>query len=231
MAINSRPVLALIPARCGSKGLPGKNTRLVNGKPLIQYTLEAAIGAKRIDQIFVSSDDPLVLRIACGCGVVGLERPPEIAIDTASADAVVEHFLGTLPSELLVQDPYIIYLQPTSPLRSTLHIEEALSALEGSSLHTLLSVEKLEKSPFKSFVTAPDGSLQSLFDERKSNFRRQDLPAAFHPNGAIYLFRVSDFKARGSFPSNGSLPYFMNGADSIDIDTEHDLTLAASFLK
>lgn len=93
-----------------------------------------------------------------------------------------------------------------------------------------MSVSEAENSPFKMFTLDANGRLQSLFDEKLSNARRQDLPPVFAPNGAIYVFRVSEFNARGGFPSNGSMPFAMNANDSLDIDTEDDICRAEIIL-
>jgi CMP-N-acetylneuraminic acid synthetase len=161
-----------------------------------------------------------------------IERPQEIASDEASANDVVRHFLSKLPSNLDKKNTVIVYLQPTSPLRNTKHIQEAIEAMKDKSYTSSISVVKLNKSPYKSFLINPkNGELSSLFDERLSNERRQDLQDVFIPNGAMYIFSIHDFESRGGFPSNGSLPYIMSHDDSIDIDSEQDLNRANDILQ
>jgi CMP-N,N'-diacetyllegionaminic acid synthase len=230
MALNRTPVIGLIPARGGSKGVPGKNIRKVAGIPLIDFSILAARQSSHIDSVYVSSDDPVILRHAQNVGAIGIVRPDEFATDTASAVGVVEHFIGTLQNTLLQDDPYIVYLQPTSPFRTARHIDHALEQMHNANMHSLISVSNTDKSPFKMFTVDAKGRLQSLFDEKLSNARRQDLPAVFAPNGAIYAFRVSEFRARGGFPSNGSMPFVMNAHDSLDIDTEDDIRRAEMIL-
>lgn len=230
MVLNTNPVIGLIPARGGSKGVPRKNMRVMAGKPLIDFSILAAQQSHYIDSVYVSSDDQAILRHAQTIGATGIVRPDEFASDTASAIEVVNHFIGMLPNALLQEDPYIVYLQPTSPFRTTRHIDEALEQMLAAKARSLVSVTEMEKSPFKMFTLDAKGCLQSLFDEKLSNARRQDLPAVFAPNGAIYVFRVSEFKARGGFPSNGSLPFIMNQEDSLDIDTEDDIRRAEKIL-
>lgn len=198
--------------------------RRIAGNPLIDFTILAALHSNHIDQVYVSSDDLAILRHAQEMGVTGILRPDELATDTASAIGVVEHFIDTLPKKLLQEDPFIVYLQPTSPLRTARHIDDAFDRLLSLNMNSLMSVSKTEKSPFKMFTLNSKGCLQSLFDEKLSNARRQDLPDVFVPNGAIYVFRVSEFKARGGFPSNGCTPYIMSAIDSLDIDTEDDIS-------
>ena len=230
MVLNTNPVIGLIPARGGSKGVPRKNMRVIAGKPLIDFSILAAQQSHYIDSVYVSSDDQAILRHAQTMGATGIVRPEEFASDTASAIEVVNHFIGMLPNALLQEDPYIVYLQPTSPFRTTRHIDEALEQMLVVKARSLVSVTEMEKSPFKMFTLDAKGCLQSLFDEKLSNARRQDLPAVFAPNGAIYVFRVSEFKTRGGFPSNGSIPFIMNQEDSLDIDTEDDIRRAEMIL-
>lgn len=230
MILNTNPVIGLIPARGGSKGVPRKNMRVISGKPLIAFSILAAQQSRHIDSVYVSSNDQAILRHAQTMGATGIVRPDEFASDTASAFEVVNHFIGMLPNVLLQEDPYIVYLQPTSPFRTARHIDGALEQMLAEKSHSIVSVSEMEKSPFKSFTLDANGRLQSLFDEKLSNARRQDLPAVFVPNGAIYVFRVSEFKARGDFPSNGSVPFIMSQEDSLDIDTEDDIRHAEMIL-
>lgn len=230
MSLRGKPVIALVPARGGSKGVSRKNLREIAGRAVVEFTLQAAIGAERVDNVYLSSDDEDILAIGRALGVELIRRPAKYASDTASAVEVVHHFIDELPTDLASRDPYIVYLQPTSPLRSAQHIDSALSEMEKRHVHTLVSVVELVKSPFKSFLIDSRGRLQSLFDEKMSNSRRQDLPRAYVPNGAIYIYRLSDFLAREGFPSNGSLPFVMTEEESVDIDTEEDIRYLEQYL-
>ena len=223
MLINKRLVIGLIPARGGSKGVLRKNMRVIAGRPLIAFTVQAALDSRYIDYVYLSSDDDEILLCGNAMGARSILRPAEFASDTASADDVVSHFFREAPEQMVEQDPYIVYMQPTSPLRTARHVDLALVQMESQHAHTLVSVVEMAKSPYKSFTTDANGRLQSLFDEKMSNARRQDLPKAYMPNGAIYIFRISDYLARAGFPSNGSVPFVMSERDSIDIDTEEDI--------
>ena len=225
-------IIALIPARKGSKGILNKNMQLLNKLPLVEHTIQAAHNTKNFDEIWISSDDNRILAIGMKYGLNIIERPQELASDEASANDVVSHFLSKLPSNLDKKNTVIVYLQPTSPLRNTKHIQEAIEAMKDKSYTSSISVVKLNKSPYKSFLINPkNGELSSLFDERLSNERRQDLQDVFIPNGAMYIFSIHDFESRGGFPSNGSLPYIMSHDDSIDIDSEQDLNRANDILQ
>lgn len=223
MAVSGTKVLALVPARGGSKGVTRKNLRLLGGRPLVQITLEAARGARLVDEVFLSSDDPEILAVGRATGVRTVVRPSEWATDDATAVDVVRHFLQELPPELREGNPYLVYLQPTSPRRTSAHIDGALNAMASVGGEAVVSVVELTKSPFKAFRLTENNRLQALFDERMSNQNRQQLPRTFAANGAIYAFRMRDFETRGGFPSNGSVPYVMSQEDSADIDTAQDL--------
>jgi CMP-N,N'-diacetyllegionaminic acid synthase len=226
MSFNGRPVLALIPARGGSKGLPRKNLAMLAGKPLVGHTIEAAKSSHLIDDTWVSSEDAEILSLAANSGARPLLRPDTLADDMASAVGVVEHFISFLSDEIQKMDPVIVYLQPTSPLRRVSHIDSALYAMSRAGANSTFSVVEADKSPFKAFQLDDEGKLISLFDQRLSNARRQDLSRCYFPNGAIYAFTVSAFKAANGFPSNGSIPFIMSTENSIDIDTADDLLRA-----
>lgn len=226
MLSDGSTVIAVIPARGGSKGIPRKNLTNLAGKPLIAHTIFAAQKALLVDAIWVSSDDKDILNLSASLGAKTLSRPDKIADDNASANEVVYHFIGSLPEDVRNQNTVILYLQPTSPLRDETHIDSALKAMDTARANGVMSVVEAEKPPQKSFRIDENGRLISLFDERQSNARRQDLPLCYYPNGAIYAFRISEFLARNGFPSNGSIPFMMSHADSIDIDNTTDLIRA-----
>ncbi|QIP01751.1 cytidylyltransferase domain-containing protein [Bradyrhizobium symbiodeficiens] len=223
--------IALIPARGGSKGVVRKNLRTVGGKPLIAHTIEAARASAHIGEVYVSSDDAEILAVAETLGCVPVERPAAYATDEATAVDVVKHFLRSTLPDARGENPSIVYLQPTSPLRTARHIDAAVDAMLDQNRTCLVSVTELEKSPFKSFTIDGDGALKALFDEKLSNYGRQSLPRTYAPNGAIYVFDCVSFLERDGFPSTGSVPFLMSTSDSIDIDSEDDLRAVQSILE
>jgi len=230
--MNNRPTfIGLIPARKGSKGLLNKNMLHLNNQPLVQYTIRAAMNSYLLEEVNVSSDDLSVLTLAESFQANTLLRPEEFSSDEASAEEVVNHFITTLSKGINYENHYIVYLQPTSPLRNSFHIDKAINILLENNSKSLTSVTQMRKSPFKSFVLSESGKLQSLFDEKMSNARRQDLQDVFIPNGAIYIFSIQQFIDRKGFPSNGSLPFIMSEDDSIDIDEKEDLLRAEKLLR
>ncbi len=225
MAFRQRQVLALVPARGGSKGVKRKNLRTVKGKPLVGHTLEAALLSERVDKVYLSSDDDEILGLGRSMGVEAFKRPEAVASDSATATEVVFNFIGRLSPTDIAGNPFIVYLQPTSPMRNAGHIDAAFSEMESRNGSQAMSVVELKKTPYKSFILSQDGLLQSLFEQKLSNSNRQTLPAAYYPNGAIYIFPVSEFLKKGGFPSNGSVPFIMSEKESIDIDTEDDIAM------
>jgi len=223
MLADRTKVIALIPARGGSKGVPRKNLRNVNGYPLIAYSIKAALSSTIVDHVWVSTDDREINKTAKKLGAMVLERPDYLAKDSSSAVEVVEHFKDILSESLSEQDAMLVYLQPTSPMRNAQHIDAALLAMEHANVTNLVSVVKCKSSPYKAFKLNEDDMLQSLFGEQSSNSNRQDLPQCYHPNGAIYAFMLKDFTKRGGFPSDGAFPFLMTDRDSVDIDSENDL--------
>jgi len=229
MSINGRKIFALIPARGGSKGVHGKNMRVINGKTLISYTIDASQKSKYIDDIWVSSDDSKILEYSESSGINTLKRPDKYSDDKATANQVIAHFLSQ--NNNIGSNDYIIYLQPTSPLRTNKDIDHAIDLISRKDCDSVISVMVMDKSPYKTFILDNDGKLRSLFDEVKTNSSRQDLPITYIPNGAIYLFEVSDFIENDAIPSNGSDPYFMDKINSIDVDSEADISIVEDVVK
>jgi CMP-N-acetylneuraminic acid synthetase len=228
---NKQNFIGLIPARKGSKGLLNKNMLKLLDEPLIQHTINAAINSLLLKEVNVSSDDLAVLNLADSLKVKTLLRPEELASDNSSAESVVDHFVNSLPKNINYENNFIVYLQPTSPLRSSHHIDEAINSLLKNKEKSLVSVTHMRKSPFKSFILSESGRLKSLFDEKLSNARRQDLQDVYMPNGAIYIFSIQEFIDRKGFPSNGGIPFIMSEDDSIDIDEKEDLLRAENLLR
>jgi CMP-N,N'-diacetyllegionaminic acid synthase len=226
MTFRERTVIALIPARGGSKGVPRKNLREFRGKPLLLHTVQAAQESQVVDEVCVSSDDEEILAAASAAGARAVRRPAEMATDQATAADVVASFSAQLPAEVLRADPFLVYLQPTSPLRSARHIDSAFDSLSSAGADTGLSVVELRRTPYKSFTVDEHGRLRSLFAQELSNANRQSLPVAYYPNGAIYIFPLSRFMAGRAFPSNGGVPFVMSEHESVDIDTEADFLAA-----
>lgn len=224
--IDRPKVLAIIPARGGSKGLPRKNVRDLRGRPLIQWTIDAALNASCIDKIEVSSDDEEILDVAGrNSGVSISKRPSNLASDSASSADVVHHVL-----EVNQECDYFILLQPTSPLRRADDIDAAFSFMKEKNAHSCVSVSLANENPFSLYTKQGDSVLHPVFSENPNFLRRQDLPEFFRPNGAIYINRTDDFLVHRKFVMKGTVGFQMPLARSLDIDTADDFKAVETFL-
>ena len=216
-------ILAVIPARGGSKGLPGKNIMDVAGKPLIAWSIDASLDAKEISKTLVSSDDDKILEIARQYGAETLKRPDVLASDEAGSEGLILHALD-VEKTLGNHYDYVMLLQPTSPLRNAADIDTAVTQLKNSQAKALISVYTPEHTPYKAFKMNSAGRLEGLVDNKTPFMRRQDLPKTFMPNGAIYLIETAEFEKTGSlFCEEGTLAYEMSLEKSLDIDTMEDV--------
>ena len=159
----------------------------INGKPLIAFTIDAAIEAAVFSQIVVSTNDHDVTKIANQRGITLLERPDNISDDLATADSVIAHAIEAIT---LPEDSIIIYLQPTSPLRNAAHIKNALDIFLKKCPRAMVSVKVASSSIFKAYKLEKNGSLTGLFGPGAPYCARQQIPPLFLPNGAIYIFKV-----------------------------------------
>ena len=222
-------ILAIIPARGGSKGLPRKNILPLAEKPLIGWTIEAALSSNAIAHVFVSTDDDEISALSKTFGAKILMRPAELATDTASSDTLITHAIREV--DLMgICFTHVCLLQPTSPLRTYQHINAAVSILKDVNSGCVVSVFKPKYSMAKAYQLLSDGTLVGLFSPDAPYTARQRLPEAFFPNGAIYLFSKDDFLIKNQIPRDSIVPYVMQEADSIDIDDQKDLEIAQKIL-
>ncbi len=221
-------ILGLIPARSGSKGIPGKNMKELAGKPLMQYTFEAAKQSRYIDRIVLSTDDEAYAAFGSAQGVEGLLRPRELAGDHTGMKEVVRYHLEAFSREGYCPALFVL-LQPTSPLRTRQDIDEALALLIGDeTADSVVSVRKVPHAylPAK-LMEERDGALVFYQEDGERYTTRQELPTLYARNGpAILAFRTEPFLRTGSFYGRRCLPYVMPEERSIDIDTPFDFMLA-----
>ncbi|MEQ5138507.1 MULTISPECIES: cytidylyltransferase domain-containing protein [Providencia] len=212
--------IAIIPARSGSKGLPNKNILMLLGKPLMAYTIEAAINSKLFERVIVSTDSIEYKEIAEKYGAEVIIRDKELASDQATSFMVIDNILKKIP-----QYDYFVLLQPTSPFRDESHIKEAIDIFESNDKHEfLVSVTESEKSTDLIKPIDSDNSLKH-FNLDFSNYRRQDSPY-YTPNGAIFIGYNSSYVKQKHFFGPKATAYFMSKKDSIDIDDALDFELA-----
>lgn len=223
-------MIAIIPARLGSKRLPRKNILSLCGKPLIAYTIEAALDSGSINDIYVSTDDDAVAEIAQSYGVhVPFLRPDYLGADTTSTEDVCEHMLGFLTRETDIDVSSFMFLQPTSPLRTAVHIKGAVKVFEEMNADSVVSVTRFAH-PLEWALDAVNGVLVP-FDSEGLNKRSQECKVRYHPNGAIFVFNTKFFSKRVGRYGNRSFPYVMDRSCSVDIDTKEDFELAEYLLK
>lgn len=224
--IKHKTILAIIPARGGSKGIPRKNLCLVNGKSLLKCTIETAKKSKYIDKLIVSSEDQEIINESIAAGAeVPFVRPKELATDKASGLAPILHALDLLPHY-----DYIIVLQVTSPLRQTIDIDSCLEFCVENNAPACVSVCETTESPYWMFKINEDKTLSSIMNTNIPT-QRQELPATHILNGAIYIALSPWLQKNKSFLSNETLAFIMPRDRSLDIDTDLDLALLKYYLK
>lgn len=225
--IKGKSVLAIIPARGGSKGVPRKNIRTVAGKPLIAWTIEEAKKSRYIDRLILSSEDPEIIRVAgeWGCDVPFV-RPAELAQDDTPGIEPVLHALTLLPDY-----DYVVLLQPTSPLRTVEDIDGAVELCLSKAVKACVSVVEPTKSPYWMFKLDREGHMYPLIDTGELASRRQDLPKVFALNGAVYVAECEWLKEKRTFLAEGTLAYEMLAERSADVDSEADLHWCELLLK
>ncbi len=225
--INGKTVLSVIPARGGSKGLPGKNIKPLLDKPLIAWTIEEAKKSKYIDRLILSSDDKKIIAIAkwYGCEVP-FTRPEELARDDTPGIESVFHAIQTLPEKY----DYVVLLQPTSPLRTVRDIDGCIAYCTQKKAPCCVSVTEPDKSPYWMFEMDDLGRLEPLL-KRDDNFsRRQVLPKTFVLNGAVYVAETEKLKEKKKFVHDETIGFYMPKFRSLDIDTEMDMIFAEFLL-
>ncbi len=221
-------MLVVIPARGGSKGVPGKNIRFLGGKPLIQHTIDAAKLVFKNEEIIVSTDSEEIRKTVMNYGLdVPFLRPSELATDTAGTYEVLLHAIDYMENRGIYND-VLVLLQPTSPFRTAEHIRAALE-LFTSDLDMVVSVKETKANPY--YVLKEENELGLLESSKTGDFRtRQDCPPVYELNGAIYIINVNSLKTA---PINKFLKvrkFVMDHISSIDIDTSFDWKLAETVL-
>ena len=225
--IKDLSVLAVIPARGGSKGVPRKNIRDVAGRPLLGWSVAAARASRYIDRLVLSSDDDEIIAIArreqCD---VPFKRPAELARDDTPGIDPVLHALEQLPGHDIV-----VLLQPTSPLRTAVDIDGCLEKMLEAAAPACVSVREAQDHPYWTYRIDAAGRLRAFAaPEDGAASRRQDLPPAWAINGAVYAARTGWLATTRSFLTAETVAYTMPASRSLDIDTEADLAIAEGVL-
>ena len=214
-------VLGIIPARKGSKGLPGKNTKLLAGKPLIEYTINASLLANELSDLAISSDDQIVLSIGAQRKVRTIPRPSSLSGDSVPMIDVLLHALS------IVEESYdaVMVLQPTSPMRTSNDIDSSINLFKNSGARSLVSVYKVDDHhPARMYRLVNETLCPLDFDLEAAN--RQELPNIYHRNGAIYISKVDSMIKSHSILCNRPVPYIMPLERSVNIDNYLDFRVA-----
>jgi CMP-N,N'-diacetyllegionaminic acid synthase len=221
--INGKTILAIIPARGGSKRLPRKNIMELAGKPLIAWTIKAALYSKYIDKVVVSSDSPEILDVSKKYGANTIKRPLELATDIANSFDTVKHTIENLNDKFDV----VILLQPTSPLRTQKHIDEAFKLMSENNADAIISISETIHSPLLSNTLPINGSMDNFLSKSVLNKRSQDLKKYYCLNGAIYICKVDVLMGEKTFfIINNIFAYKMDRENSVDIDNITDFRFA-----
>lgn len=211
-------LLALIPARGGSKGIPRKNIKSLHGKPLIGWSIDAAKKSRFIERVVVSTEDDQIAAVASDLGAeIPFMRPKELAADNTPGIAPVMHAIENLP-----EFDWVLLLQPTSPLRTAEDIDGIVRFCIERDAPSAVSIYEVDKHPYLMYQRDETDRLQSLIPEKPDIARRQDLPQVYALNGALYLARIDWLKEQQSLVGQETLGYVMSTESSADIDTPLD---------
>ena len=219
-------MIAIIPARGGSKGVPDKNIKAIQGKPLIAYTIECALASENIDRVICSTDSPAIAEIANQYGAeVPFMRPDELASDRANA---MDTYLYTIDKLGQAGDHYeeFIVLLPTSPLRLSIDIDNAVKLFRENQADSVLSYTAMQHPPFWARTINSRLHPENYFPNETGLKNRQELQQAYICNGSIYIFKYSLLKEKRVYETENTFAYIMPVERSIDIDSELDFKLA-----
>lgn len=234
---KNKKILAIIPARGGSKGIPKKNIIEVGGKPLIYYSIDCLSSSKYIDKAIISTNDLEIKAVAehyinrYGKSVeIPFIRPEELAKDTSKTIDCIVHAINWLKENKSEEYDYVLIAQNTSPLRKARHIDEAIENLLDSEERSLVSVTEVDEHPILMRSINEDGTVKNLLN-MNSTVRRQDFPKFYKVNGSIYIQKIDDqFNLDTSF-NDGKLAYIMDKEYSGDIDDYIDLKVIEYYLE
>lgn len=226
---KDKKIIVIIPARGGSKGIPHKNIVNLCGKPLISYSIHSAKKSKYIDYIYVSTDDKEIANVAIKNGAtVPFLRPKQYSTDKSNTIDCIIYSLKRIKKMNMSFD-VLVLLQPTSPLRTTKDIDDAIETFFDNKCKSLASVCEVNDNPRLIRKINCYNKMNKLINEN-STCRRQDMDKYYRVNGAIYINNISELNESTSFNDN-KIPFIMNKNSSIDIDDPIDLEIAKLLMK
>ncbi len=225
-------VLGLITARGGSRGIPGKNIRLVAGKPMIAWTIQAALECDSLNRVILSTDDAEIAEIGRKWRAeVPFMRPTELAQDNSPHIDVILHAVEWLMANENYHPDYVVLLQPTSPLRTAQDIDAAVALALQRDADSVVSISESPAHPFFIKRITGEGKLADFADKPGGYLPRQALPPAYVENGAIYVVRRDVLLREKTLYPDGTYPYIMATERSLDVDTPWDLYVADLVLR
>lgn len=225
-------MIAIIPARGGSKGVPGKNIRMLAGKPLILWTIEAALKSKHIDRIILSTDSSDIAEVCKNTGVeIPFMRPKELAMDTSVATDAYLYTLDRLNAEYNFNCKEFVVLHPTSPLRLSEDIDSAIELFYNMSAESVISCYRLTHPPFWTLRVSSEGTLKKLYNFDISGKNRQEVEPLLYPNGAVTILNLAMLREKRNYYSGKTFAYIMPQERSLDIDTQFDFYMAELLIR
>lgn len=227
---KGKSIAVIVPARGGSKGVPGKNLKPLNGKPLIAHTLDCARVSCIVDLLAVSTDSHEIACVAEAPDVRIIDRPPVLATDNAKGVDVFIHAVEHI-REMVGSFDYYFYLQPTSPLRAPEDLMGAMDVAIDKGVETVIGVTPCEHHPYWSGTLGPGGSMKDFLRPEIVGLNRQDLPVFYRLNGAVFLAAERDSFDGFSFLATKAYAYVMPNDRSVDIDSEVDFALAEVMIR
>ena len=229
---KGKSILAIIPARGGSKGLPGKNIRPLCGKPLIGWSIEHAQRSKYVDEIFISTDSQEIADVAKQCGASCPElRPEYLARDTAPSSEFIIYTLNKFKKEGKQFD-FFILLEPTSPLRDVEDVDKSIEMLvDNPEAESVMGVVRAEDSNPAFMVKIGTDGLMIPFMGKAETMRRQDIPDAYYFEGTVYLSKCDTYIEKKAFYHDKTIPYIVPKWKSFEIDDIIDFTIIEALMK
>ena len=225
----NKKVLAIIPARGGSKGVPRKNVKIIAGKPLIAWSIDSAKQSNRVNHFYVSTDDAEIKKVSERFGAAVIERPEEFAQDRSPMIPALQHACAEAEKEYGKFD-FIVLLQPTAPQRIASDIDESILLLDNSGADSLISVYLVEDTHPSRMYRIHSGILESYAEEPVGSLR-QDLEKVYHRNGAIYACKRDLLMEKGELIGSAPIPYVMPKERSGNIDDPLDFKITELMLK
>lgn len=230
---KGKTFLGIIPARGGSKGLPGKNIKVLNGKPLIAWTIETALKSNYLDEVMVTTDDNEIAKISKDFGAkVPFLRPKLLATDTATTFDAVKHTIDFYKYEMNKEYDYVILLEPTSPLREVQDIDKAIKILINSEADSIVGISRTESQNPAFLVTKDSNGLIYGYENKNIEIlRRQDIKEVYFFEGTIYISKTNILLDKKTFYHGNTIGYEVPKYKSLEVDDIYDFIMIESIIK